>query len=284
MVCKNCGADLKPGIKYCLECGNYIDESEYRKGDRADAGEAKGPGSFQFPDTPESTTVKKKYRKKKKNRSRFGIVDLAIYGALGLVIIVSVIIIIVTLLKGNGSSNVEVSPTPTVIEDKKVTLDFYSVVVPGGYNYDISNSFLYVSDDTNYTFSYKNTTDDYNKYSKDLNILTAELEENKYEVSDAVKEDVGDTEFLIYKLKDGSKIKYLYLTPASKKYTSVGVIEVIDDGEWKSALPVIAKLNNSVEFDSFSAPKDPEEDEEDGTTTTTITESSTVSSITSNLR
>ena len=28
MVCKNCGADLKPGIKYCLECGNYIDDDD----------------------------------------------------------------------------------------------------------------------------------------------------------------------------------------------------------------------------------------------------------------
>ena len=28
MVCKNCGADLKPGVKYCLNCGNYIDEAD----------------------------------------------------------------------------------------------------------------------------------------------------------------------------------------------------------------------------------------------------------------
>ena len=28
MVCKNCGADLKPGVKYCLNCGNYIEDDE----------------------------------------------------------------------------------------------------------------------------------------------------------------------------------------------------------------------------------------------------------------
>ena len=28
MVCKNCGADLKPGIKYCLNCGYYLDEDD----------------------------------------------------------------------------------------------------------------------------------------------------------------------------------------------------------------------------------------------------------------
>ena len=28
MFCKNCGADLKPGIKYCLNCGNYLEEED----------------------------------------------------------------------------------------------------------------------------------------------------------------------------------------------------------------------------------------------------------------
>lgn len=277
MVCKNCGADLKPGIKYCLECGNYIDESEYRRERNENAGEVKGPGSYQFPEVAETPVTKTISKKSKKRRPRFSVTDMVIYGALGLVIIVSVIIIIVALVKGNNS-NVEVSPSPTVVEDKKVTIDFYSVVIPGGYNYDISNSFLYVSDDVNYTFSYKNTTDDYQKYSKDLNILTAELEENKYDVLDASKEDVGDVEFLIYKL--GSS-KYLYLTPASKKYTSVGVIEVFDNGDWKSALPVIVKLNQSVEFDSFNAPKEEEEekDEEEDSLITTETFSTLSNSI-----
>ena len=43
MVCKNCGADLKPGIKYCLNCGYYIDEEDLEKENTGEVGTMDAP-------------------------------------------------------------------------------------------------------------------------------------------------------------------------------------------------------------------------------------------------
>ena len=48
MVCKNCGADLKPGIKYCLECGNYIDDDDSFDVSSDSSNEMSGFGGYQL--------------------------------------------------------------------------------------------------------------------------------------------------------------------------------------------------------------------------------------------
>ena len=261
MVCKNCGSDLKPGIKYCLECGNYIDD---------DFNESEGGNVGSIGNTP-TYTFKTRKRKKKKTVSA---VDMLIYAALVLVIIVSIIVIIISVINNNKP---EPEPAePVVRDDITLAIDDYKITVPGEYLYDVEGDILYVSDDVNYTFSYRNTTDDYDLYADDLEVVTKELEDNKYEVYSAEKKIVSNTEFLCYKLKANGSIKYLYLTKASSYYTSLGVIEVFNNGDWEKALPVIAELNRNIVF-TRTPPKKQKEDDDEVTTETTQTET-TISS------
>lgn len=265
MVCKNCGADLKPGIKYCLECGNYIDD-DITGSEEGSVGSIGDTPSYTFKDTGAPAR-----RKKKKKMST---TDILIYAALVLVIIVSIIVIIISVINSNKS---DPEPSePVVRDDITLAIDDYKVTVPGEYLYDVEGDILYVSDDVNYTFSYRNTTDDYDLYADDLEVVTKELESNKYEVYSAEKKTVSNTDFLCYKLKANGSVKYLYLTKASSYYTSLGVIEVFNNGDWEKALPVIAELNRSIVFTRTpSIKKDKDDDDEvesETTTTTTVTE------------
>ena len=156
MVCRNCGADLKPGIKYCLECGNYIDEDEYSVSDYEIGTMSGGGRNYELTDevpSPRNEVPREErvVRTKKRRKSFIKPVDILIYAGLSLIIIVSIIVIIATII-GGGEEKV---PEPTVpVGDVVITLNSYEITLPRALNYDIQGSILFVSDGVNYTFSY----------------------------------------------------------------------------------------------------------------------------------
>ncbi len=238
MVCKNCGADLKPGIKYCLECGNYVDDDDLESSSSSN-GSMNGPTGYKL------KSVKKKSKKKK-----IRITDILIYAGLSVIIIVSILVIIYTL--SNNSHEEEVVPQPTVVTgDETLHIDDYEITVPKSLNHDVQGSTLYISDDKNYTLSYRNTDDDYDMYSSDLEFVREDLEANNYEVESIDKRDVASREFIICTIRVSGKMKYLYMTPLGNRYTTMGVIETFESGDWTSALEVVADINDTAVFDDI---------------------------------
>lgn len=211
MVCKNCGADLKPGIKYCLECGNYIDE-DFNESESVEMGSIGDTPTYTFEDTGAP--------KRKKKKKKLSTTDILIYSALVLVIVVSIVVIIISVISSN-KPNPEPSE-PVVRDDVTLAIDDFKVTVPGEYLYDVEGDILYVSDDVNFTFSYRNTTDDYDLYADDLEVVTKELESNKYEVYSAEKkileENLTDEEFtLISSSSPDIKLKFKILELLNSK-------------------------------------------------------------------
>lgn len=250
MRCRNCGADLKPGIKYCLECGTFLDEDD-------DDSNIDTPGEIINNNAPIDFGPQRKVIKKKKRRHKMSTMDLLIYLGLGLVFVVSIIVIIVALVNGKEDEvyiPAEVDkPKETV---KTVEVDDYKVKIDGNLSNEVKGSIIYVSDNNNYTFTYRNILDDYDKYSKDLSLLSEDLEENNYQLLDSEKMTISSREFLIYEIIADAKTKYLYLTRANKNYLSMGVIESIGNGDWKLALSTIAKMNDNIEFDTVYIEKE----------------------------
>ncbi len=253
MVCKNCGADLKPGIKYCLNCGYYIDEED---GDSKEESlslddidlstNTDGEDSkLVFDDYADdsSKTVSKKSRKKKMTMT-----DMLIYGVLILIIVISFIVMIVSIVNSNKKTSVSPQPTVTNVEDNVIKTKNYTVKFSGKLNYSQDGEVIYISDDKNYTFSYRNSLDDYERYSKDLTILENSLKKSGYNVLNSEKREVNETEFIIYKFKFDSNVKYLYVTKVDKKYVTMGTIEEIDNGDWREALTVINKINGTIKI------------------------------------
>lgn len=253
MVCKNCGADLKPGIKYCLNCGYYIDEED---GDSKEESlslddidlstNTDGEDSkLVFDDYADdsSKTVSKKSRKKKMTMT-----DMLIYGVLILIIVISFIVMIVSIVNSNKKTPVSPQPTVTNVEDNVIKTKNYTIKFSGKLNYSQDGEVIYISDDKNYTFSYRNSLDDYERYSKDLTILENSLKKSGYNVLNSEKREVNETEFIIYKFKFDSNVKYLYVTKVDKKYVTMGTIEEIDNGDWREALTVINKINGTIKI------------------------------------
>ena len=90
MVCKNCGADLKPGIKYCVECGNYIDEEEGNEEVYEDVG-------LMVDDSQEIEFSEEEPKKKKRKKLRLTTMDYIIYVVLFTIFIGSVLVLIFSL-------------------------------------------------------------------------------------------------------------------------------------------------------------------------------------------
>ena len=239
MVCKNCGADLKPGIKYCLECGSYIDEDE---DDFEDESSDFGPA------------VGANLPRRKRKKLNLTTTDYLIYAGLLIVMIGSIIVIIVALVKNNNTTPTpEPLPTETTStapkEDQTVSIDNYTVTVPGSLISTVQDSFLYVSDEKTYKFSFQNKEDDFDQYLNDKTILKTQLENGKYQVTSVSEKTVNNRLFLIYELKVDGNIKVLYLTKINSKYTTFGTIDLLSDGgNWEEALPVIDTICNSVSF------------------------------------
>ena len=262
MVCKNCGADLKPGIKYCLNCGYYIDEEEEEDDDddskeeslslddidlstNTDGEESKLV--FDDYDKGSSKTVSKKSKKKKMTMT-----DMLIYGVLILIIVISFTVMIVSIVNSNKKTTVNPQSTVTNVEDNVIKTKNYTIKFSGKLNYSQDGEVVYISDDKNYTFSYRNSLDDYERYSKDLTILENSLKKSGYNVINCEKREVNETEFIIYKFKFDSNVKYLYVTKVDMKYVTMGTIEEIDNGDWREALTVINKINGTIKITDSS--------------------------------
>lgn len=260
MVCKNCGADLKPGIKYCLNCGYYIDEEDDDDDDskeeslslddidlstNTDGEESKLV--FDDYDKGLSKTVSKKSKKKKMTMT-----DMLIYGVLILIIVISFTVMIVSIVNSNKKTTVNPQSTVTNVEDNVIKTKNYTIKFSGKLNYSQDGEVVYISDDNNYTFSYRNSLDDYERYSKDLTILENSLKKSGYNVINCEKREVNETEFIIYKFKFDSNVKYLYVTKVDMKYVTMGTIEEIDNGDWREALTVINKINGTIKITDSS--------------------------------
>lgn len=260
MVCKNCGADLKPGIKYCLNCGNYIDEdeneddvtetddslslSDLQNDISDDDKKLELDDSYSFDQTEEKTS-------KKKRKLKLSVKDMLIYGVLILIILVSLIVMLVSIVGGNKKKAVT-QPTNTVIEDNVVKMKDYTIKFSGKLNYSQDGDVIYISDDENYTFSYRNSLDDYERYSKDLSILENSLKKSGYSVLNSEKREIDENEFIIYKFKFDTTTKYLYVTKVDKKYITMGTIEEMNNGDWREALTSINKINKNIKFSNES--------------------------------
>ena len=239
MVCKNCGADLKPGIKYCLECGCYLDDDDNDEFDE-DGGDIST--SYQ------PVTFRESSAARKRRRLNLTLTDYLIYAGLLIVMIGSIIVIIVAVVRSNSQPKQPVDPNAGIIADKILTIDNYKVTVPGKYNSTVQDTTLYVSDNVNYTFSYQNSLESFDEYVNDRTKLENDLTASKYEIITTSEKTINNRLFLIYEIKVNGTKKVLYLTKGNDYYTTMGIIEIMTNGNWEEALPVIDIINNSLEF------------------------------------
>ena len=233
MVCKNCGADLKPGIKYCLNCGYYLDEDDDKTEQNDSLSDISDDVSSDNSDSTFDDFGEDLNEQKKSKRKKMTMTDMLIYGVLILIIVISFIVMIVSLIN---------------VEDNVIKMKNYTIKFSGKLNYTQDGEIVYITDDKNYTFSYRNSLDDYERYSKDLTILENSLKKSGYNVMNSEKREVNDTEFIIYKFKFDSSVKYLYVTKVDKKYVTMGTIEELSNGDWREALTVINKINSTIKI------------------------------------
>lgn len=268
MVCKKCGADLKPGVKYCLNCGNYLDEDDEDDNQNEEGSDLKvedvnnssSDGAdikFDFENDElldDSSNVDDTPKKKKK--FKISTTDIVIYGVLSLIIVVSLIVMVLSIVNGNKRTNVNPTPTSTNVSDTVVEMSNYSIKFSGKLSYNQSGEVVYISDDKNFNFSYRNSLDDYERYAKNLSILESSLKKSGYTVLNSEKREVGSNEFIIYKFKDDGTVKYLYVTKVNNKYITMGTIEIVEDGDWKEALTVINSINKNIVFEDEEVSED----------------------------
>ena len=241
MVCKNCGADLKPGIKYCLECGCYLDDD-----DNDELDEEGGELSTDY----QPVTLREPGSTRKKRKLNLTLTDYLIYAGLFIVMIGSIIVIIVALVRNNAEQTQTPGTADVTVADKILTIDNYQITVPGKYNSTVQDTVLYVSDNVNYTFSYQNTLDNFDAYVEDRSSLDASLANNKYEIIGSSEKNINSRLFLIYEIKVNGTRKILYLTKGDARYTTMGIIEIMTNGNWEEALPVIDSINSTLVFNN----------------------------------
>ena len=248
MVCKNCGADLKPGIKYCLNCGYYLDEDDDKTEQNDSLSDISDDVLSDNSDSTFDDFGEDLNEQKKSKRKKMTMTDMLIYGVLILIIVISFIVMIVSLINGSKRTSNNPQPTNIKVEDNVIKMKNYTIKFSGKLNYTQDGEIVYITDDKNYTFSYRNSLDDYERYSKDLTILENSLKKSGYNVMNSEKREVNDTEFIIYKFKFDSSVKYLYVTKVDKKYVTMGTIEELSNGDWREALTVINKINSTIKI------------------------------------
>ena len=89
---------------------------------------------------------------------------------------------------------------------------------------------------------------DYKKYSSDLSILSNDLKKNDFNVISTETKNVDNNEFIVYKFKSSEVTKYLYVTSLKDKYVTMGIIDIINNGDWEKALIVINDINKNIKF------------------------------------
>ena len=263
MVCKNCGADLKPGIKYCLNCGYYIDDSESVEDDYVeDSNNSNTDDVMDYNDADSYDSASSmNYEQdsydyeepsapsRKKKRKSLGVTDIIIYTVLVLIIIVSVVVIIINP-GAIPSRIVQQEENEEVIEPSTVEMSNYTVTFPGELYYGVENEILKISDKENYFFSYTLLKSAYSKYMTDSTLFAKDIEKMKYVFSSSEKRTVNSREFVIYSIQnpEGTNMFY-YFTKADDSHIVGGFIYNIG-GEWSLCLEVISDLCDSIDYSS----------------------------------
>lgn len=132
-------------------------------------------------------------------------------------------------------------------------MDNYTIKFSGDLNYNKDGDTVYLYDTNEYTISYRNSADDYEKYSNDLTLLSNSLDKSGYDVVSSEKINIKTSEFIVYKFKMNGKIKRLYVTKINDSYLTMGTVETTDNDNWKDALAVIQKINDGIRFNSTDA-------------------------------
>ena len=138
MQCPNCGCDLKPGAKFCFNCGFYLDNGEdEKKGKLSDIPD----DSIDFSEDDSSFNTPKKQKK------TFDFKDNIVYIVLGIVLIISLILLVYGIVSKNSQSKVPVTPPASMKPEMKITVEDYKLTVPAGLDYQIEGKSVFISDD-----------------------------------------------------------------------------------------------------------------------------------------
>ena len=276
MVCKNCGADLKPGIKYCLNCGYYIDEAGAEKGrnsnldsdDSANYDDFSTPSALDYDSESDgSYEYSEEFDTRKKHKS-MTVTDIVIYVILALIIVVSIVVIIINPGKKTTVVNKQVG-NETVVEPSVIEMDGYTVTLPGNLYYGVSEDKLYVSDKENYFFFMFVQNWEYEKYSEDTELFTKVLEKQELKVLSTEKRTVNGVEVIIYNVQGPDQTMYVYLTKVNDSNMAIGTITSVENGDWGKALDVIVDLCASLDFNG-SIFTDNTDEGEDNTVDTSV--------------
>ena len=249
MQCPNCGCDLKPGAKFCFNCGFYLDNGEdEKKGKLSDIPD----DSIDFSEDDSSFNTPKKQKK------TFDFKDNIVYIVLGIVLIISLILLVYGIVSKNSQSKVPVTPPASMQPEMKITVEDYKLIVPAGLDYQIEGKSVFISDDEKYNFSFRINKGDYDNYSKNMDTLSEELKKSNYNIKSAEKKTIGEDELLVYTISLDSDIKYLYLTKYNSEKISMGVISIHNKTNIDEICKVILKVTKSVKYDNESEDKSSE--------------------------
>lgn len=254
MQCPNCGCDLKPGAKFCFNCGFYLDngEEEKKEDTASDKLDDIPDDSIDFSEDDSSVDTPKKQKK------AFDFKDNIVYIVLGIVLIISLILLVYGIVSKNSQSKVPVTPPASTKPEMKITVEDYKLTVPAGLDYQIEGKSVFISDDEKYNFSYRINKGDYDNYSKNMDTLSEELKKSNYNIKSAEKKTIGEDELLVYTISLDSDIKYLYLTKYNSEKISMGVISIHNKTNIDEICKVILKVTKSVKYDNESEDKSSE--------------------------
>ncbi len=274
MQCPNCGTDLKPGTKFCFNCGYYLEEESDDNSDTVLDNQEDTDTVLTDSNTEEFkfSTDDFDEKRKKKTRKKFDFKANLTYIILGGVLFFSLVLLLYGVISKNNSKNVT-PDTPVQKTEKVVSVDNYKVTVPAGLDYQIQNKSIFISDDEKYSFSFTLKDGNYDNYSDNLEAYADELTKLGYEVGNSEKKRISASELLIYTLSGDSDVKYLYLTKYDSKLVAMGVINVHNSSKIDDVYKVIIKITSSVKFNDDNA------EEKDETNTENDVSSSVVQGI-----
>ena len=238
MVCRKCGSDLKPGIKYCLNCGEYLTQEELNILETGEVNNADASLDFsQESDINFNESENKDGKLSKKAK------DIIIYSILFAILIGSILVIIF-------SSKEEViikEQPPVTYQDNIVKVGNYKITFSGKLRYAVSGSIVHIEDDKNYSIAYKVVSERIESYTEEF--LSNDLISKGNKVINVEKRKVEDTDFIIITFEDSkNKVRYLYVCKVDENHVAMGNIAEKENGNWEGALLTIVKINNSIEF------------------------------------
>ncbi len=276
MQCPNCGTDLKPGTKFCFNCGYYLDENDddfdsVKDTDREnnsdledDSDSSFGTNDIDFDSDDNS----------KNNKKKFDVKANLTYIILGGVLFFSLILLLYGVISKNNSKKVVTPDAPVQKTEKVVSVDNYKITVPAGLDYQIQNKSIFISDDEKYSLSFTLKNGSYDNYSDNLEAYADELTKLGYEVSNSEKKRINSSELLVYTLAGDSDVRYLYLTKYNSKLVAMGVINVHNSSKIDDVYKVVIKMTSSIVLNDESSL-----DDDDDTDTSNDISSSIVQGI-----